>query len=79
MSEYIRYGKEWHNEVMKNKKETITHMLASVARERDVWKKIVDDVRMGNYNNANDISAAIVYIYEQIEAMKAEEHDENSI
>lgn len=39
---YVRYGDEWSNEVAKNKKETIIHMLRSVAMERDELQAKLD-------------------------------------
>jgi hypothetical protein len=33
--EYVKYGDEWRNEVMENKKSVIVDMLRRVAMERD--------------------------------------------
>ena len=46
--------------------------LEQVKRGRDAYKRIVDDVRAGNYNNAHDITAARSYIYACLELMKHE-------
>lgn len=44
--------------------------LEAVTRERDEYKRIIDDVRAGNYNNAHDITAARSYIFACLELMK---------
>lgn len=45
MSTYEKYGEEWHNEVMKVKKETIIYMFAGVARERDDYEKQLSQLK----------------------------------
>lgn len=50
MSSYEKYGEEWHNEVMRNKKEAVCHILASVARERDDYEVQLDALKAEHDN-----------------------------
>ena len=43
--------------------------VGELERERDTYKKIIDDVRAGNYDNAHDITAARKFIFGELGKM----------
>jgi len=75
MSEYIRYGEEWHNEVMKNKKGIITNMLSSACRNRDEFEsrwQYVEGLNKELVKQNDDLRARLALAEERERRLKEE-------